>query len=80
MMGKNIGVLPTLLHSRHNFGKDILNNLTELESFFNKLAAIELAMTEKMPVGILLMSLAEVERLSSTVSALETKEADKLTW
>ena len=75
-----IAVMTSLIHTRYDGVKDMGEYISEMESLFNKLAAMGSSVDSDMQVAILLVSLSSEESLSSTVSAIKTMDVDKATW
>lgn len=75
-----IAVLTNLIHTRYESGKDMGEYLSEMESLFNKLAAMGLPLASEMQVAVLLVSLTSEESLSGTVSAIKTMDEGRASW
>ena len=75
-----IAILTTLMNTRHDIAKDIGEYLSEMESHFNRLTAMDSPVDEGMQVAILLVSVSGTEGLGGTVSAIKTMDPYKATW
>ena len=75
-----IAVLTTLIKTRYDSAKDMGEYLSEMESHFNRLTAMNSPVDEGMQVAILLVSVSATEALSGTVSAIKTMDPEKATW
>lgn len=75
-----IAVLTSLIHTRYDREKNMGEYLSEMESMFNKLAAMKLPIAPELQVAILLVSMTAEESLSGTVSAIKTMDESRATW
>jgi len=75
-----IAVLSAFMNKRYESGKDMGEYLADIETLFNKLAAMGMALVEPMQVAILLVSISSVDSFQGTVAAIKTMEDHKATW
>ena len=54
--------------------------LADIETLFNKLAAMRMPLVEPMHVAILVVSISSVDSFQGTVAAIKTMEDHKATW
>lgn len=79
-VANQLSVLTTLMNLKLERHQDVGDHVAELEGLVNRLAGMDMDITEPMQVAIFLVSLSNLSEYASTVSSIKTLEPDVATW
>lgn len=76
----SIQLLNSLVNKRLTFSMDFCDHVSEIESLFNLITAIERKLDDQMKASMLKVSVSDAPRLPSVVADIETLKCEKETW